>query len=62
MEPHFGCNPDCFDYERNAMIMILQIKKHLLRDLDFIFSNKAKCKCNSQMFLIFRITCEQKIQ
>ena len=19
MEPHFGCNPDCFDYERNAM-------------------------------------------
>ena len=21
MEPHFGCNPDCFDYERNAMII-----------------------------------------
>ena len=19
VEPHFGCNPDCFDYERNAM-------------------------------------------
>ena len=19
MKPHFGCNPDCFDYERNAM-------------------------------------------
>ena len=19
MNPHFGCNPDCFDYERNAM-------------------------------------------
>ena len=19
MEPHFGCNPDCFDYERNAI-------------------------------------------
>ena len=19
MEPHFGCNSDCFDYERNAM-------------------------------------------
>ena len=20
MKPHFGCNPVCFDYERNAMI------------------------------------------
>ena len=20
MEPHFGCNPDYFDYERNAML------------------------------------------
>ena len=19
MEPHIGCNPNCFDYERNAM-------------------------------------------
>ena len=22
MEPHFGCNPDCFDYERNAMVVV----------------------------------------
>ena len=21
MKPHFGCNPDCFDYERNAMLV-----------------------------------------
>ena len=21
IKPHFGCNPDCFDYERNARIM-----------------------------------------
>ena len=21
IEPHFGCNSDCFDYERNAMII-----------------------------------------
>ena len=26
MEPHFGCNPDCFDYERNAM-QVIQIEK-----------------------------------
>ena len=21
MKPHFRCNPDCFDYERNTMLM-----------------------------------------
>ena len=27
MEPHFECNPDCFDYERNAMSDICRISK-----------------------------------
>ena len=21
LEPQFGCNPDCFDYERNVMLL-----------------------------------------
>ena len=26
IEPHFGYNPDCFDYERNAMISVTVLK------------------------------------
>ena len=31
MEPHFGCNPDCFDYERNAMFILVSISVTILK-------------------------------
>ena len=30
MKPHFGCNSDCFDYERNAMILSFSIHHIIL--------------------------------
>ena len=38
MEPHFGCNPDCFDYEKNALI------KRFLRCFNhFFLSMSTNC-------------------
>ena len=28
MKPHFGCNPVCFDYERNAMNVSVNSKRY----------------------------------
>ena len=47
MEPHFGCNPDCFDYERNTMA-ISNTKKRLFQV--FLYERKAVSACEKGLF------------